>query len=113
MLRLTVDEAAPAGAIVVAVLRNHDRLVGSLWFQIPPHYEGSQILPQPWANGSPSAAAPPALWSDPATEIQVALFDRRSCFCQSLHIGPTYTAMPAVSDLPPWRPAPAKLADAQ
>ncbi len=111
VLQLTVDEAAPAGARVFAVLRNHDRLVGSLMFQIPPHYTGSQILPQPWANGSPSTAAAPAIWSDPATEIRVALFDRRSCFCRVQHMGPSYTEMPAISDLPPWRPAGAKLAD--
>ena len=99
MFRLAVSEVAPAGARVYAVLRRHDALAGLIYFEIPPDYSGSQVLPLPWARRAPNTAAPPEIWTDPSTEIRIALFDRRSCFCKAPRMSPSFTAISADSDL--------------
>ena len=100
--RLTVPEALPAGARLYAVLRHHGRLAGLLTFQVPPAFSGARTLPIPWATGAPKTGDPPALWTDPSTELVIGLYDRRGCACPRPHMGPTFRATPMAAGVPSW-----------
>jgi len=100
--RLTVPEALPAGARLYAVLRHHGVLAGLLTVQVPPSFSGARTLPIPWAAGAPKTGDPPALWTDPATELVIGLYDRRGCACPAPQMGPTFRATPAAGGVPPW-----------
>lgn len=100
--RLTVPEALPAGARLYAVLRHHGLLAGLLTVQVPPAFSGARTLPIPWAAGAPKTGDPPALWTDPSTELVIGLYDRRGCACPKPHMGPTFSATPTAAGVPPW-----------
>ena len=69
-----------------------DARVGVVFFRLPPGFSGTQVLPLPMQRGVPGTAPPPAVWLDGASHIDVALFDRRGCFCKWPEMGPTYAA---------------------
>ncbi len=89
-IRLTQAAPATRGAQIYAVLRSRDRLQGVLYFQLPPGFYGTQLLPLPTQLGPPGPNPPPAFWLDPASRIEVALFDRRGCFCDWPRMGPSF-----------------------
>jgi len=92
VLHLTQAAPAPNGARLYAVLRGRDGLAGVLFFCLPPGFSGTQILPLPGSFGQPATSAPPPLWTDKATTIDVVLFDRRGCFCDWPAMGPHFAA---------------------
>ncbi len=92
VLHLTQTAPAPNGARLYAVLRDRRGLAGVLFFRLPPGFSGTQILPLPTSKGAPATTAPPPIWSDSATSIDVALFDRRGCACQWPAMGPNFAA---------------------
>ncbi len=91
---LRLDQAAPAprGARLYAVLRGRDGLAGVLFFRLPPGFSGAQILPLPSSQSAPGTSPPAPIWTDKATTIEVALFDRRGCYCDWPSMGPNFAA---------------------
>jgi hypothetical protein len=101
VLHLTQAAPAPQGARLYAVLRGRGGLAGVLFFRLPPGFSGTQILPLPSSEGPPGTAAPPPIWTDSATTIEIALFDRRGCFCSWPAMGPNFAAYTPDPELAP------------
>jgi membrane associated rhomboid family serine protease len=100
VIQFTATESSKNGGRVYALLRRHDQPAGLLFFELPARFSGSQILPIPWSYGGPHTEPPPAIWTDPDSEIRVALFDRRGCFCKEPRMTPIYIPITADLTLP-------------
>ena len=94
-------DPAEAGARVYAVVRSHGAYAGLVVFQVPPGFVGAFALPLPGRFGAPQTEPPDAIWTDPATEVLIALHDRRGCRCARAALGPFFTAADRGGPIPP------------
>jgi rhomboid protease GluP len=100
VLRLTRDAPVTSQTDVLALLHRNNVLVGILRFQLIPGFSGTQILPLPSNEGAPSLGAPPVIWTDGQSRIDIAWMSGSGCACRWPSLVPRYFPYQAVFAVP-------------
>ena len=90
VLRLSRTTPVASQTDVLALVHHQGALAGVLRFQLMTGFSGMQVLPLPSSRGAPSTAAPPPVWTDGNSTIDIARMDADGCHCRWPTLVPAY-----------------------